>query len=253
MVGATPAPRLRPVSVISSVIVLAVGSVLQLFWFFGVEVATEPLEPPPGSAPFIVLEEAGEAPSSRLERELALLADPAPLFIPTDWNFVVRAQQGGYQAPETPDLFSDFGARILLDGNRPLKASWSGQEIRFARPEDGLVHEEWQVFAGFGEVGDGETVALPARLAAFRVVRIGGAGTALSGEISNAEVRSIPPEVWRPLTVLIMVGEFGLSGLPLAIAGSGDENWNDTLNQWVLESRHWAGLDPGLYQLTIGP
>lgn len=241
------------VSMAGAVAGAVLGLAALLFWFFGAGLATQPLTSPRSAAPFIHLQPEQASGLSQLEQEMALLDDPAPLFLPTSWNYLVQAQEQGSSLPETPELFVGFGARLLLEGRAPEPLPRLVGEVAYSSPQDALRNSDWSYFVGFGEKDEIRRPALPPRRAAYRLSQLSDGLREVGGVVELRPDDPVPPADWRPVEFLLMVDLLGPVGQPLGISSSGHEEWDRTLERWVRESRFWTDLDPGYYLLSIGP
>lgn len=191
----------------------------------------------------------GEAANEILEEE-ALLRDPLPLFLPSQWSAsadVLRADV--WRDPQTS--FQDFPPKLTF------------AEAGFALPMPPVVAvptragEAFDVdqarrpFAGFGQSG-AQVGALPERAAFLEVVSAGDGQRVISQPLTNAAPpRDLP---WQPLEFLVAVDVRGVVGAPVLTESSTVAAVDGYFQDYVVKVLHLGErLEPGFYHVGIGP
>jgi hypothetical protein len=202
-----------------------------------------------GMAPVGLARLGGESADEGLLEE-AMLRDPAPLFLPSEWSAsgeVLRAD--AWRDPQTS--FRDYPAKLKFSETRlnlelpstvavPGRAGEAFGLERAARP-----------FAGFGQSG-AEVAALPERRAFLEVVSAGDGQRVISQPLANAEP---PGEVaWQPLAFLVAVDVRGVMGAPVLTESSRVAAVDSYFRDYVVKVLHLGErLEPGFYLVGIGP
>lgn len=203
-------------------------------------VQTRPAE----NRPAVVLAAAMKGPEDSALREQAEYLDPTPLFFPTKWNFapenIVRqpGQIFGWIEPKL--VFSEQAiksystesaggaanlAEIVKSGN---EAPFAGMGEREVTP---VALEERGGFVEISSLRDGKTV-MAQKL----------------GKISGVEAD------FSPFEFLVSVGPGGLNADPILMSGSGREETEAFLRNYLAKSfRVGDRLAPGRYRILIGP
>lgn len=185
--------------------------------------------------------------------EQAMLYDPKPLFLPTEWNTYERPipvemlhRPGeGFRAFE-PNLF--FGQSEL-----PLPATLGQATPR--TPLDLLKNPPHQPFIGFGRE-DIPVAPVTARGGYVEVKEMGTGKRAIPPQ-SLGEEASPPADHlrdWQPVEFLVVVNATGLVGRPVVTASSQVEKVDAFFRDYLAKSLHLAErLEPGFYQVVVGP
>jgi hypothetical protein len=191
--------------------------------------------------------------TGRVLQQEALLRDPAPLFLPTEWNTAM------YVRPEKSllrpgDSLGSYKAKFVFGGGSlpvalpppvsvPGKPAEALDELAADHPFIAFAHRD----------------PLPAPLSQ----------RGLLAEISSAaggavRVRSPLPAlglpdagIWRPAEFMVQSTALGLLGRPCLVVSSGVEAVDVVLERRVVEG--WQAfvrsghLQPGLYRIVLGP
>jgi hypothetical protein len=202
--------------------------------------APGPFAPPPAApAPWIFL-----ANADSLLREATALHDPAPLFLPTEWN--------SRPAPPTRDpgvAFSSYAPDYHFPTDGLAVALPRDLPANFA---DALAdNPPGNPLLGLGR-SDAPVPSLRPRGAFVEIVAAGTGATVLSTALPDAR----PPEgvLWHPLEFLAAVDAAGLVG-PLVLTGPSDvDAVNGYFERYLTQTfRVGERLSPGIYHLRIAP
>lgn len=186
--------------------------------------------------------------SGALEQQ-AMLGDPTPLFLPTDWNF------GQGVLPQTVvrepgQRFRLFSAKLAY-GEADLTLKLPSTVALPAAAAAAAVEMTQTTLAGLGSA-DVPVPALGAR-AAYAEVRAAATGEeVLAMALPDAQ----PPtgRLWQPAEFLVAVDSAGLIGPPVLTIRSGIDEVDRYLQTYVESGwRIGARLAPGLYRITVGP
>ncbi|QYM79719.1 hypothetical protein K0B96_03610 [Horticoccus luteus] len=186
--------------------------------------------------------------SGALEQQ-AVLGDPTPLFLPTDWNYgqgvlpqsVVRepGQQFRTFAPKFAYGEADLTLRLPLSVEIPA----SGVVALTTVMKNSL--------SGFGR-SDGAAPDLAARAAYVEVCRMEDGARVWEAAVADAE----PPgaRFWQPAEFMVAVDAAGLIGPPVQTVRTGVDDVDRYLKRYLSAGVHiGARLTPGLYRVAIGP
>lgn len=211
--------------------------------------AAGPMPPAvPASEIGVALTRLQPGESGALEQQ-AMLGDPTPLFLPTDWNFgqgvlpesVVRepGQQFKMFAPKFAYGEADLELRLPGSVAVPATAAMAVNQMTEA------------TLSGLGRV-DRPPPSLPVR-AAYLEVRRAEDGVRVWNE---ALVNAQPPgaRFWQPAEFLVAVDVAGLIGPPVPTVRTGVDEVDDYLQAYLKTGvQIGARLSPGLYRISIGP
>lgn len=227
-----------------AVAVLAMGLVLALFRRPSGET---PGVPPKGRvAVDLTRLEGGK--TGALEQQ-AVLGDPTPLFLPTDWNF------GQGVLPQTVvrepgQSFRLFSAKLMFgDADLVLRLP-TGVKVPESAGEALVKMTDWQL-TGLGSA-DRQPMELTARPAYIEVRSAESGEKVLETPLADAQ----PPgdRLWQPAEFLIAVDAAGLVGPPVQTVRSGIDEVDRYLQAYVANGLQiGARLNPGLYRVSVGP
>jgi hypothetical protein len=180
--------------------------------------------------------------------EEAVLFDPTPLFLPTEWNSTRKElprREPGDEFTGYPDKPA-FGEDELAIGLPPPIAVP-------AHLSDALeAYPPGTPFLGFGRTGYRPPV-LPDRGAYVEIVAAGTGRLVLAKALLDAQ----PPGngTWlQPLEFLVAVDPAGLVGPPVLTVRSGSEEVNGYFRHYLAETlRVGDRLAPGFYRISVGP
>lgn len=191
--------------------------------------------------------------SGRLLRQEALLRDPAPLFLPTEWNAAMYVRPGrSIQRPG--EAFGGFPAKYVFGGGSmplalPPPVSIPGE------PAGALEHMSTdRPFVGLGE----STLTLarmPDRGVCVEVQAAGSGELFVRTNLERPLRAGTPP--WQPARFMVQCDAVGLVGRPSLIVSSGVEAVDAALENLVRQQ--WPGLSrqghlqPGCYRIILGP
>ncbi len=184
-----------------------------------------------------------------LLNEEAMLFDPTPLFLPTEWNV------GHNTLPD--NLIRDIG-HSFSDYPAQLTFNEVGVALGFPAPVEVPANVTdvlpmlggQQPFAGMGRTG--ATVAvLPERGARVDVTAVRDGVEALSLTIP---IEQVPAGLWQPMEFLLAVDAAGLVGPPVLMVQASDERLGATLQEMLAKTLHLGKrLGPGFYRVCVGP
>lgn len=184
-----------------------------------------------------------------LLNEEAMLFDPTPLFLPTEWNV------GHNTLPDS--LMRDFG-HSFRDYPAQLTFDEVGVALGFPPPVEVPAKATevlpllgtHQPFAGFGRT-DARVGSLPERGARIDVMAARDGSEALSLVVP---VGQAPAGLWQPMEFLVAVDAAGLVGPPVPMVQATDERLGATLQEMLAKSlRLGERLGPGFYRVCVGP
>ncbi len=191
----------------------------------------------------------GEAANEILEEE-AMLRDPSPLFLPSQWSASADVLRGDiWRDPQTS--FQDFPPKLKFAETRLALPMPAVAAVPTRAGEAFDVEQAKRPFAGFGQSG-AEVNALPGRMAFVEVVSAGDGQRLISQPLVNAA----PPEdvPWRPLEFLVAVDVRGVVGSPVLTESSTVAAVDGYFQDYVVKVLHLGErLDPGFYRVGIGP
>jgi len=194
----------------------------------------------PAARPMLIL-----APPDALRREETALRDPAPLFLPTQWN--------SRPTPPQPDPGVAFTSYPPEPRFVPGKLDVRLPDEVPARPADALVaHTPGNRLLGLGRT-DARVSALASRGAYVEIAAAGTGVRIFSGILAGAH----PPgggALWQPLEFIAAVDAEGLVG-PLALAEpSNVDAINGYFDDYLSHTfRVGERLSPGFYRIRVGP
>ncbi|MBX3749619.1 MAG: hypothetical protein KF897_05985 [Opitutaceae bacterium] len=184
-----------------------------------------------------------------LLNEEAMLFDPTPLFLPTEWNV------GHNTLPD--NLMRDMG-HSFHDYPAQLTFNEVGVALGFPAPVEvpAKVTDvlpmlgRQQPFAGMGRT-DAAVATLPERGARVDVMAAKDGAEALSLTIP---VEQLPTGLWQPMEFLLAVDAAGLVGPPVLMVQASDERLVATLQEILAKTLHLGErLGPGIYRVCVGP
>jgi len=230
--------------------VAAIALTLTLFR----EPATPP-RPKPESRPAnqkapVVKLEIGTGAGDALLKEEAMLRDPAPLFLPTQWNAGENALPPDARR-EPGGSFEGYAAHLwFVDPALNLKLPPAVSVPQ--RPADAFLTEKpARPFAGFGQ-SDTAVTPLVSRAAYVEVL------AAADGKVILAQaVRDTLPlgeASWQPLEFLIAIEPSGMVRPPMLTESSRVTAVDDFFEDYIETGLHIGErLAPGFYRVSIGP
>ena len=184
-----------------------------------------------------------------LLNEEAMLFDPTPLFLPTEWNVGHNTLPDNLMR-DTGHSLSDYPAQLTFDEVGVALGIRSPVEVP-AKVTDVLpMLGRQQPFAGMGRT-DATVAVLPERGARVEVV----AGRDGAGALSlTVAVEQMPVDLWQPMEFLLAVDAAGLVGPPVPMVQASDERLGATLQEILAKTLHLGErLGPGIYRVCVGP
>lgn len=184
--------------------------------------------------------------------EQAILFDPKPLFLPTDWNTYEHPLPTG--ATRQPgEVFRDFEPKLSY-GQRELALPMEGTQTLAApqSPLDLLKSPIRQPFTGFAR----EDVPIKSRLARKGRLEVMNMATGEMVIKQNLGDDPAPPagRDWQPVECLLTVNTAGLLGRPLITASSQVEEVDAYFRDYLVKTLHIGErLSPGFYRVVAGP
>lgn len=191
-----------------------------------------------------------EGGQDRALEEEAILRDPTPMFLPTEWNATDRGLQQELRS-EPENQFGNYPARLEF-ADTALGLRFPVIVPSLARPADALALEKpVRPLEGFGEA-DRISLTVERRQGFLEVTRVGDGHSILTEDLRDAR----PPSdgSWQPMEFLVGVDAMGLVKSPMLIASSRvaavDEYFQDFLGKGLHLGER---LPPGFYRVAIGP
>jgi hypothetical protein len=225
---------------------LVAGAGMWYYWTRAHQEVPAALVPPPDT--FVKLAGGGAGTSDRVLLERAEYFDPTPLFIPTDKNF----GQGPLPArvvPQPGQVFADIPPNFTVNENN-LANYAGGYQAETESLPDILERGNEAPFAGFGRV-DSALPPLEGRVAFIEVKALITGDLVMSQSLDGVK---LPRRDFAPVQFLAVVGNAGLVGNPMLTAGSGWEDVDSAIRDFLVKTyRLGDRLAPGQYVVSVGP
>jgi hypothetical protein len=181
--------------------------------------------------------------------EKRVLADPTPLFLPTQWN----ATRRGITRPEPGATFENyppiFSPAASETGLKPILPAPVGVPVT---PTDALLADRpGPLLLGFGRTDAGLPV-LAERGAFVEIVAEGTGQAVLRQALTDAR----PPGDggWQPMKFLVAVNATGLVGTLAVTQRSGVAAVDEYFQRYLAQTlRVGQRLAPGFYRISVGP
>lgn len=185
-----------------------------------------------------------------LKKNEAVLTDPTPLFLPTEWNAGESPLPANtLQAPGSS--FAGYPAKLQF-GENELKLTFPATVEVPARPAEALgAGKPPAVYLGRDSSGK-KQAQLSARKA-FVEVTVAENGQRV---LAQSLVDAAPPggSDWQPLELLVAVDAMGLVGPPIVTESSRVTAVDDYFQNYVVKTlRAGQRLAPGFYRICVGP
>lgn len=184
-----------------------------------------------------------------LLNEEAMLFDPTPLFLPTDWNV------GHNTLPDNlmrgiGQSFNDYPAQLTFN-EIGVALGFPAPVTVPANVTDALpMLGRQQPLAGLGRTEAG-VAAMPERSAKVAVMAVRDGVEALS---LTVPIGQAPAGLWQPMEFLLAVDAAGLVGPPVLMVQASDERLGATLQEMLAKTLHLGErLGPGIYRVCVGP
>ena len=198
--------------------------------------------------PFVQMSGTGQGASDPLVQERAELFDPTPLFIPTDRNYA-QGQLPARVVRQPSQVFGNYPAKPHF-AESGLASYGSAVESSPDSLPEVLSRGNEAPFAGFAQI-DLPRKPLPARMLNIEVKYITTGMVVLSQSVATLK---LPQSDFAPVEFIASVGTTGLLGEPLLTAGSGSDDLDATLREYLSkELRLGERLAPGRYLVAVGP
>ncbi len=231
-------------------IALAAGFFLHLLAFATLRVVTRTAPEVSFPEPFIkypldLIETGGDSGNV----SYGDLFDPAPLFLPTLWNY---APDFGnlHLDREVEPLFEPFEPAISLSAQPPAILA---EEIRprYNIPRNLLESVRSNQFSIFG-IRQRAIVKAPQRAGFMEVKRSGRESMSIGSVLPDGLVE-VSQGMLSLVVFQIIVDKSGPVGEPLILKGSGSPRTDQALRNYLTTPFLLAGLKPGYYTVTFGP
>ena len=191
----------------------------------------------------------GRVTLKNLKPNEAVLTDPTPLFLPTEWNAGQNALPANTRR-EPGGSFQGYPAKLTF-AETELKLDLPSAVVMPARPADALAADRTsQLFLGLGQ-GDRIPSQLVDRNAFIEILAATNGQRLLAQALADAK----PPEGdWQPMEFLVAVDPMGLVGPPTLTESSHVAAVDGYFQNYLVKTLH-AGqrLAPGFYRVCIGP
>lgn len=199
-----------------------------------------------GSQPFVQLAGAGTASGSRILQERAELMDPTPLFFPTEWNYGQRPVSVGLR--QSGQVFGSYEAKLTV--TEQSLALFGAEVVQVPeRPTDLLKQGNEAPFSGLGQLNDPKPT-LPVRASYLQVRKLGDSENSIEQALEGIQ---LPRRDFAPVEFLVLVGSAGLIGEPVLVSGSGWDEVDSLVRNYLATSyRLGERLPPGRYRVWVG-
>lgn len=198
--------------------------------------------------PFVTLGGDAAGTKDKVLLERAEFFDPTPLFIPTNRNY----GQGPLPAAvikQPGQVFSDFDPKLTITETGLASYGADTDTIPQTLPE-ALARGNEAPLAGFGEV-DQVRLSPPQRAGYLEVKALHDGSLALSATLLGL---NLPRADFAPVEFLIAVGSGGLIGVPVLTVGTGIDEVDVALREYLVKTYHLGErLAPGRYLVSVGP
>ncbi len=204
----------------------------------------------------------GHKGSGQILDEEARLLDPAPLFLPTQYNYI-QTDFASITHREPAQTFQEY----------PPSYAYSDETFTIPFPDPAAIPSQPVEALGYGHtqtpyatLGRAEHPAapLPGRMAYVEVVDIKTRQTLLTVSIPrpNPQPAGLPEalasgDLWTPLEFLVPIDITGLAAPPALMKGSGvSPAFGQYLSKYLDKTLHIDArpeLTPGLYLFRVGP
>lgn len=184
-----------------------------------------------------------------LLNEEAMLFDPTPLFLPTEWN-VGHNTLPDNLIRDTGHSLSDYPAQLTFNEVGVVLGMRSPVEVP-AKVVDVLpMLGRRQPFTGMGRT-EATVAVVPERGARVDVMAVRDGATALS---LTVPANQLPSDLWQPMEFLLAVDAAGLVGPPVPMVQASDERLGAALQELLAKTLHLGErLGPGIYRVCVGP
>lgn len=231
-------------------IAIIIGVLIHVIVFFAFPVESPSAVSISFSEPYVQYPSSEDKKYNQLLREQAELYDSAPLFLPTNWNYVTNVKVFALEV-DNAFLFPAYAEEWTIS-DEMLKPIIGNGNSTITRARDSLKYEYWDLFSTFGEEKQSEN-RIPSRTGFVEVYDM------LNNKIVRGE--NLPDTInelsiltlWTPLEFLLTIDKLGPIGEPMLLQGSGSEMIDASLRDYLLEPVFGARLQPGYYKVSIGP
>jgi hypothetical protein len=184
-----------------------------------------------------------------LLNEEAMLFDPTPMFLPTEWN-VGRKALPNNLIRHTDRVFENYNPKLTFSEVGLALAFPAVIEVPTKVSEALALLEPQQPFLGIGRT-DPSIQNLTGRGARVEVISASDGHQIMSLVVP---VDQLTLSVWRPLEFLLAVDAAGLIGPPAIMNRSGDERLDLYIQDLLVNTLRIGGrLSPGVYRVCVGP
>jgi hypothetical protein len=225
--------------------ILVIGIVIILLVFFAVRMVPEHVVQAQGTTVFLEYPNLGNLSV----RETAELFDTAPLILPTKWNYASDLSGMRLREEDSAVLFAPFPPELALRDPGAFK-SLGVVRSKIIRPEDLLSRGKMQFFKNFGALVDAG-VPVPMRSGFIEISSLLDGGVVRSMRIAG-ELAGLGEDLsmW---VFHVVIDPIGAVGEALMVRGSGSEEADREVRDYLNSLQALAGIRPGYYRVTIGP
>ncbi len=231
-------------------IALAAGILLHILAFATLRIVTPTSPIVTFPEPFLLFpEDIIESGSEPAAVSYGDLFDPAPLFLPTLWNYAPDLGNLDLEREIEP-LFEPFDPVITLSAQPPDILAREVQPS-YSSPRQALQSLPDNPFSILGRRQQA-IIQIPQR-AGFMEVQKAGSGILALKSVLPDELAGVTQDLFGWVIFQIVVDISGPIGEPHLIKGSGSPETDQILRNYLAAPFLFSGLKPGYYRVTFGP
>ncbi len=243
MIAADPSTRVRWTTA-TGVALLSTVAILCLF-----RTPKPVVHAPVAPSSTVALTAVGGESNAALNEE-ALLFDPTPLFLPTEWNAAQAMAQKNAAVLEPGTEFAGFEPNWHFLPNELAV----GLAAPIAVPENGAALLSTELPPRFVGLGREDIPIQPLESRGARLeIRAGNTGQLVLA-LTLADAHPPGDGLWRPVQLDAAVDAAGLIGALVVSQRSDVDGVDNYFRSYLAESRHLGQLlSPGFYRIIVGP
>ncbi len=234
------------------VVIVLLGVLVHFSGYSLISSFFNPLQDIPEKEAFVQFPMPDGGVRDALMMEQALLFDSAPLFLPTEWNYLSNQDLRGYSDPVLDPLFESFEPALAIQ-SMDYDELGSLSEISIRSEADFLSPQNWSFFEEMGR----DSVPLPRlseRSGYLEVIQL-PSGSIITGEevtLPESDFSAVSGD-WRPIHFLLLIDRTGRVGEPLLSRNSTNDEVDSIWKDWLTGMPVIRRLSPGYYRVEIGP